>query len=60
METIALCKDNFLENEKEVSYEEIYQGLISYGMFTKHYPKTITFENCLLLYLSNADGLSST
>ncbi len=60
MKTIALCKDNLLENEREVSYEEIYNGLLSYKMFTKHYPKNITFENCLLLYLSNADGLSST
>ena len=60
METIALFKNNLIANKREVSYAEIYQGLIKYDVFKKSYPKTITFENCLLCYISNSDGLSST
>lgn len=58
--SINLFKDNLIANKEEVSYDEIYDGLIAYEMFTKNYPKIITFENSLILYVSNADGLSSS
>ncbi len=60
MASLALFKDNLIANKREVTYDEIYLGFIQYPMFKKNYPKNITFENCLLCYISNADGLSST
>jgi len=60
MSHIELFKDNLIENKREVTYDEIYLGFIQYPMFKKNYQKNITFENCLLCYISNADGLSST
>jgi len=60
MQTITLCKDNLTANRCEVSYDKIYLGFLTYPMFKKNYPLSITFENCLLLYISNSDGLSST
>ena len=60
MQTITLYKDNNIANVKVIEYEEVYQGLISYDMFVKSYPQKINFANCLILFLSNDDGLSST
>jgi len=58
--SINLFEDNLIANKKEVSYDEIYNGLMTYEVFSSNYPKNFTFENCLILYLSNADGLSSS
>jgi len=55
-----LFKDNLIANKKEVGYDEIFNGFITYEMFQKDYPKKINFENCLLCYISNSDGLSLT
>jgi len=58
--SISLFKDNLIANKKEVSYDEIYNGLMTYEIFINNYPKKFTFENCLILYISNTDGLSSS
>ena len=59
MKKINLYIDNNLANLKEVSYEDVYQGLKFFPLFKIHYPN-ISFENCLRVYIGGNHGLKST